>query len=148
MRLLTKIWLLAFFLLSSSASAQQDRNPTHAIYLEVGGPGIVASGNVERTFFDGRAAARVGIGVKGVWSTWMVCPLGLRALIGRGQHKLEVGAGVVVPGHSIRSTYPTAVLGLRIEPAESGLFLRQAFTPYWDGDRLRKSIGFSIGYAL
>ena len=74
------------------ASAQQN-----ALHVEVFGPAVLGSINYERIAWD-RVSARVGIGaVPAIFEsgTSLNAPVMVNYFFGRGEHRVETGAGIV-----------------------------------------------------
>lgn len=86
--------LLAAVLCAAAAPAGAQQN---AVHVEALGPAVLGSVNYERIAWD-RVSARVGIGaVPEIFEvgTTLHAPLMLNVFIGRGEHRLETGAGMV-----------------------------------------------------
>lgn len=141
------------------------------MYLELFGNGGLYSINAER-FLSERVAARIGVGS---WATdrlgagersIITVPVMVNSLLGRGNSRLEAGAGLLLGRSSFSSVWGeesdrndpiaavTGVLGYRYLQADGFLF-RIGLTPFLDlthGDDpypdsgLSLSAGISLGY--
>jgi hypothetical protein len=89
-----KLSILAIILFSAQAIFAQGNK---AVYGELGGNGLVFSGNYDMRFSknENGLGFRVGFGFGGVSGVSIFTfPLGLNYLTGKGAHHLEVGFGV------------------------------------------------------
>jgi hypothetical protein len=139
----------------------------HAIYSELGGPGMLLSLNYD-TRFSGHEAGwgiRAGIGTNfGSSPSFISIPLGLNYLAGDEGNYFEAGAGFtyvdidnVVPGqrfslfnkdydHGSHLLFANAVFGYRRQPEHGGLNLRAGFSPYFGGGSGGLIPYFSLGF--
>lgn len=152
--------------------ASQTATP-NAVYVELLGSGGLFSLNYERRV----SSARVRIGV-GSWTAsdlfgageeaFVVLPLTLSHVSGRGNHHLESGAGVTVGNSKFTSSFDgtttrsgfvtlTGLVGYRYQKPGSGFIFRALFTPLYGlgeeavayPDRgFFPSIGISLGAAF
>lgn len=174
-RLLPALTLCVTIFLPLSAAAQSTDESVVAAYIEAGGNGVFYSLNYEARFRD-HVSGRMGITfinetVQNVESSKeydvavTLLPLMVNGLIGRGNTRLEVGAGpvIAVRGTGIdevgyRSTtleLPntlgfagiTSAVGVRYHPRNGGPVLRATVTPFYSG-QLRVWGGLSFGWAM
>ncbi len=156
--------LLSFSFLASFAQAQA-RN---AVYLELGGNGIVPSFNYERRVTD-RWFGRVGFSVvtgetEGdpdtdtsyivpVTASWISHPA--------GNHHFEVGGGLTFAGgdrqdlfdigdeedEDLSTVFATGIAGYRYQRPQGGFQFRAGFVPVIGGGDFLPWGGISFGYA-
>jgi hypothetical protein len=131
------------------ASAQDTATTTAArnsVFVELWGNGFFYSVNYDRKISE-KFSLRGGLGG---WSVddlilepAVVAPVLVNSLIGEGVHRLELGAGVTTgvrwepnygaPGGTTHNPktilMPTATLGYRYQPVESGWLFRASLTP-------------------
>ena len=171
-----KKFSVILLLLTGLVANAQSSLAKNAVYLEGFGNGGVYSINLER-YLSQRFNVRVGFGY---WSseeefggeeTYITVPVMLNSLIGGGNHKIEVGAGVmfgsrkfesgdgfVVRENSNETIFNlTAVAGYRFQKPSGGLLLRAGLTPFlslnnsedpYPDKGLFISGGASIGYVF
>jgi hypothetical protein len=137
----------------AAEAAPTERTANNALYVELGGPGLIYSLNYDRAI--GPIGARIGIEY---WSlsasaggssssvTWLNFPISVSYLgIGSLKHMFEVGAGVDISyfsaGASILgasggsgsasavTAWGTIILGYRYQPPDGGFFLRAGIDP-------------------
>ncbi|MFD2571981.1 hypothetical protein ACFSUS_15160 [Spirosoma soli] len=159
-------WLLAA--LPSKAQSGLEGRAAKAIYVEVAGSSPGLSLNYDTRFRAGLTGlgVRAGVGVMGGFSegalSGYTAPFLLNYVLGKGRIALEIGAGVAV-GYATRTgTNPltgvqvneegflllgsTGNLGLRLQPAKTGLQGRLYWSPFLTGDGLSLArIGLSLG---
>ncbi|MDR3611850.1 MAG: hypothetical protein P4L27_14870 [Ignavibacteriaceae bacterium] len=112
----------------------------NSIYVEALGSGLFYSVNYDR-LFSHNIGGRIGIGLlsDGLNSLYFI-PVTLNYLIGKGNSKLELGAGVTIvaadidlfgTGHRTSGSLVlgTAIIGYRYQPADGGFLFRIGFTP-------------------
>jgi hypothetical protein len=139
----------------------------HAVHVEALGPGLIGSANYERIVGE-NFSARVGVGYFPGFDigSQLLAPVMLNVLAGKGEHRLEAGAGVVlayalnrgieedesVPEHGFRRGFATATLAYRLEPgtesALHGSIYRIGLTPMFFGGRAYPWVGASGGFYL
>lgn len=150
--------LLCVALFRSTLAAQEGLS-RHAVYAELGGPGLLYSLNYER---------RVG----GVWSirggasvfavrhpepedpghVYAILPLSCHYLRGEGSHLLDLGAGPAVgwswnesTGESVPEYLISLHIGYRFQPRRGGVSFQAAFTPFLFPDEwMRKNSKFAV----
>ncbi len=156
---------LCLLFLVPAASLQvkaQDSTPLftakNAIFLELGGNGLLYSLNYERMFYQKgifKSAARIGLTTlprkietetKTYWD--VALPLELVGLIGRSKHHLELGIGYTpsyiaktkleiggsgfeFDGYRLTSVVPLRI-GYRYQKPDGGFFFRAAYMPTLD----------------
>ena len=158
--------------------AKVERSARNSIYLELGGNAGLYSLNYERFLIDD-AALRIGLMYMSVSATassgsttatgnasWFGAPLMFSYMgVGSPNHKLELGAGVVLMNFSAGASAfnatanasgfivaGTATVGYRYVPADGGVNFKAGFTPlmlqvagttyFWPW------AGISIGYGF
>ncbi len=153
------------FLICGSALAQ-DSSVTYArnnIFVEGLGHGVLYSINGER-FFTPNFGVRVG------FTSWKIeelavtaFPVSLTYLIGKSNHHLELGIGLM-PGRvdwdfiktskftflSMHGTgiWGIATIGYRYQRPEGGQSIRFSFTPIIGKNKIQPWPGISMGYAF
>lgn len=78
----------------------------------------------------------------------------LNYFIGRGQHKLELGAGVLfgqdgrmlLGEMGIDLPAPTGTIGYRLQPGFHNTVFRMGFTPIWSRGKVVPRAGISFGW--
>lgn len=151
--------------LSAPASYAQvdqegERTARNAVFVEVGGNGGLYSLNVERLVLP-RFSLRGGVSTLGFMRTteYVILPATASLLIQQADPKyhFELGGGPsFVIDQGIADILGTAILGLRYQPVDGGLFLRLAFTPLLSTSgeiellwgHVGPSAGFAIGYSF
>lgn len=132
----------------------------HAVFVEIGGSGLLYSLNYERRL-PGGAAARVGGSfVRAQDVSVATLPLTLSWLAGRGAHRLELGGGLLIGrvrdavdlaefGGTLTTALATGTLGYRWQHQPHGMLLRVTLTPFVTGHpRAFPWAGLSVGYAF
>lgn len=170
----TVLRLMLAILLSGPLAAQTilSEPARNAVFLELGGNGGLYSVNFERQFTN-RLTLRMGCGAFTLTDApfcfsscddstaevrMVLAPLLVNYLHGSGNHKLELGGGVVVgeesrSDHTGRADRPdihaavTGVLGYRYQRPAAGLIFRAGATPIYAGGEFFPLIGVSLGYA-
>jgi hypothetical protein len=134
--------LVVLVLAPNFAAAQNagDTATLNAVYLELLGNGGLYSVNYDRKVGD-QLSLRAGVArwtsieLFGGSSTFTTVPLLTNLLIGRGSHRLEVGAGVMIGSERIQEAQRTSLLnltstiGYRFQPLTRGAFLRISLVP-------------------
>lgn len=168
--------LLILLFLGFFISKAQEQYAKNAVYLELAGNGGLYSVNYERSLSQ---TINVRIGFAS-WSaeqdiggeeTFLTIPILLNSLIGAGNHKLEVGAGVMFGSQKYESDETlalrqnskesifnlTGVVGYRYQKPAGGILFRAGLTPFLDlssaedpfpDSGLNISGGVSVGYAF
>ncbi len=121
--------LLCIFFYSTQAQAQRSQ----AIYVELGGAGLVYTLNYDTRFSDteDKLGARIGISVL---PDAIIVPLQMNYLHGTGKHKLEVGAGFTTIFGDIQTETETdvvasAALMYRFQKKEGHFLFRVGISP-------------------
>lgn len=141
----------------SGARAQAARTANNAVYLELGGNGLLYSLNYERVL-PSDVAFRGGFGYLSVSATAgdgsgnasvLMIPLTFSYLgIGGGSARFELGAGATFARFSASASsgfgddikagafvpVPTGIVALRLAPPGGGFNFKLAYTPFWNGD--------------
>lgn len=156
--------------LSSSVVAQSLENAPNSVYFELGGNAVVYSMNYDRLLSES-FSARIGFMYfpQQTNSSVTVIPIMANYLIGTGNSKIEVGAGLCILSESTptdgidifgkswqtkSSMAATAVFVYRFQPTNPGLNFRVGFTPLIGRFFLRSNIvfipwfGISGGYSF
>ncbi len=124
----------------------------HAIYIELLGNGLVYSVNYDHKFGTDWSG-RIGVGFAAGDSDWFgTMPILVNYLLGEGNTRLELGAGVLLgggsdSGDSDSDVFGTLTVAYRKETA-NGTFFKAAFTPIFDGHGFLPWFGISFGYGL
>lgn len=147
-------------LLGSSATANAaetpqksiSSEPRHAVYLELGGPGMLYSLNYEH-FIGRQFSIRGGLSLFGLRENTtgdtlggFAVPVTGQYLLGRGAHHLELGLGLMTgvlwsdlnsyrKSESFGLIAATATVGYRYQPPRQGFLFRVALTPLYGGSR-------------
>ena len=156
-----------FLILSASFTMAQ----TNTVFLEGGGNGILWSINYDRMIAE-KISVRVGYGaitdettdeIGLITETITVSPVPIIAnyMLGSGNHKLEIGAGILyimVDGNidfggidlsaSGSITATTGVLGYRYQRDTGGFFFRLALAPIMIEGESFVMPGLSLGYSF
>lgn len=154
----------AAILLPAGLRAQEN-----AIHVEVLGPAVLGSVNYER-IFAGTFSARVGLGYMPEMLEYrgrVQAPVLLNTFLGRGEHRVEAGAGVVML-YALRHSRPeeeqnfaepgflkpdlTGTLAWRWQPGETsplhrGIY-RAGFTPVVHNGTVYPLVGLSAGFTF
>ena len=138
---------------TTPASTHEER-ARHAVYAELGGPGLLYSLNYEHHLAI-PVALRAGAsfwqlseqGTQRAMSAALM-PLSASYLVGWGNHHLEVGLGLTwglmrsdlnqradLPVEQLWLLSALAQVGYRYQPVSGGLVFRATFTPMVSGDR-------------
>ena len=153
--------------LLSAAPIHDVAAQTHALHIEALGPGLIGSANYERIVGE-NFSARVGVGYLPGLNTGsqLLAPVMLNVLTGKGEHRLEAGAGMVlayalnrgieedpsISERGFRKGFATATLAYRLEPGTESAFhggiYRIGFTPVFFGGKAYPLIGASAGFYL
>jgi hypothetical protein len=115
-----------------------------AVYAELAGPGYFYSVNAELPVAEG-LTVRFGGTLVPAWFVGGVA--GINKLIGRGNHNLALGMGLILrKGSDVRGANASATIGYRYA-RPGGLFLQLAATPIFDSHGLYPWAGISLGKA-
>lgn len=141
------------------ASFGQNDFKRQSIFFELAGSGGLGSLNYEQTFNSGKQVDfgwRLGLSLAPIDKnngTGLVFPVMVNALIGRNDHKLELGLGqgitITTKGHFFLLTTPA--IGYRLQPASKNWFYRASYTPlvsYLVDFQVQQWAGLSIGYTF
>ena len=161
----------AFSLLAAAASvaavprAQAQDIARNSVYIELLGNGGLYSLNYDRKITN-NVSARVGLMAFGGESTdgdrigLSLVPLMANYLVGKHNHRLELGGGPVVAyaagnikEHGIGEfsdfgLVGTATFGYRYQPLQGGFNFRLGFTPLFSASSVAPSFGVSFGYGF
>ncbi|MGM0545609.1 MAG: hypothetical protein ACQEST_02710 [Bacteroidota bacterium] len=155
----------ALFLFGMPNQAQGQSYSQNSVYFEALGNGIIYTVNYDRKFTDHFGARggfmiisgrdeetneSAGIGI---------FPLMANYLAGSGNHRLELGAGLIVAtiganleDHGRISEQgvggPTTTFGYRYQPAGGGFLFRAGLTPFFSGGTPYLWGGLSLGYTF
>lgn len=137
---------------------QSDEN-RKSVYVELAGSGGLGSLNFEKQFKSIKSTEltwRAGISLAPIDKnngTGIVFPVLINALVGKGSHKFEVGAGqgitFTTKGRFFALT--TAVVGYRYQPFDKRWFYRVSYTPlisYLVDFQYQHWGGVSVGYTI
>ena len=115
-----------------------------AVYAELAGPGYFYSVNAELPVAEG-LTVRFGGTLMPAWFVGGIA--GINKLLGRGNHHLALGMGVIVrKGSDVDGAIASATIGYRYA-RPGGLFFQLAATPIFDDRRVYPWAGLSIGKA-
>jgi hypothetical protein len=125
--------------LAVDAAVLGEKTPVgHRAFLEVLGSGLLYSVNYEITISD-RAGVRLGVGGLVRSSATYIVGLGMpTVLIGRGEHKAVIAAGVgfgwiedvaLLESQKAFVAYGIGSVGYQFQPRPRGIFIRGCFTP-------------------
>jgi|TARA_B100000959_G_C14843901_1_gene567229 hypothetical protein len=138
----------------------------NTVYFELFGNGLLYSVNYDRMITD-NISVRAGYGGLSVSSAstmedvkiTMMPVLG-NYLMGGGNHKLEIGAGIVLVSVDYSDniedvdfslgadgSIPTGNLGYRYQKPEGGLFFKASLCPFF-ADEMVTSFGLGIGWSF
>ncbi|HSJ09281.1 MAG TPA: hypothetical protein VK928_05185 [Longimicrobiales bacterium] len=174
-RLSAVVAVVVTCLLPCATRAQEPVEAPAAAYIEVGGAGLFYSLNYEGRFSD-HLTARLGFTFLNmtVFSeesgedsqiAVTLLPVMMNVLVGRGNSRLEIGAGplVAVTGSGINRVDRgpasvefsddlslagvTSAVGYRYHRPEGGLLFRATVTPFYSG-RAQVWGGLSLGWAM
>ncbi len=164
--------VLFFILVTDDVQAQSVTSEAqeHHLFLELSGSGGLYSVNYERAvkpltylrvgasyLYAGNFEVQFPDGEFRRSTHALTLPVFLSRLIGKKNHYLELGAGVIpnvfLDDRDVSSDtrnefylYGGLVAGYRYQPAQRGITLRAGFTPWFTFDALSSSFGLSIGY--
>ena len=156
---LTSLTLAMFCLFSISLA--QKTTKRQAVYAELGGAAVLGSVNYDFRFKPGNdgLGARIGLGyVPDV----IIFPLELNGLVGKNKLAFEYGAGISLAyfteehydgNQTFRSDDSRlgfiyhGKVGLRITPANNGLFFNFNCTPLINTEEARLWFGLGLGYS-
>jgi len=115
-----------------------------AVYAELAGPGYFYSVNAELPMAEG-LTVRFGGTLVPAWFVGGV--VGINKLIGRENHNLALGMGLIVrKGSDVDGANASATIGYRYA-RPGGLFFQLAATPIFDSHGVYPWAGISIGKA-
>lgn len=169
------ICIIAVLLLSgtafSSAAQAQEALSRHrggdfarnSIFVEVLGNGLLYSLNYDHKIFNHLSARLGGMYVGGLESedvgediSLLFVPVMANYLVGNGNSRLEIGAGITfghaggdwdglgeVSGGGV--TAFTSTIGYRLQPVDGGFLFRIGFTPTFTSGGVVPLIGLSLG---
>ncbi len=158
------VWLgCTNVLYAQTDDAMTDKLQTkNSLYLELGGNALVYSINYDRVLTDA-FSARIGIGFYsldddfGDTASLTGIPITAHYLLGKGNSRLELGAGLVVltgkadlggVSTSDATVLGTGVFAYRFQKPDGGVFFKAGFTPLFQGGTFIPWFGISIGYTL
>ncbi len=155
-------FFVALFLIVSPAQAQDAPLPKNSLYLELGGNALAYSINYDRLLNDD-FSVRAGIGFfstdldEGGSSSIAGIPILANYLLGSGNSRLELGAGLLIvtgsfdlagASESDAAVAGTGTFAYRFQKPEGGVFFKAGFTPIIVGGSFIPWFGVSIGYTL
>lgn len=153
------------FLFGMSNQAQSQNYSQNSIYFEALGNGILYTLNYDHKFND-HFGARGGFMIVSGQSEETnesagiaVFPLMANYLAGSGNHRLELGAGLLVTmvGANLEEYGrvseqgvggPTTTFGYRYQPVDGGFLFRAGVTPFYSGGIPYLWGGLSLGYTF
>lgn len=164
----TVLFYVLFCVLPAKAQQAPDAQAAKAIYLEVAGSSLGVTLNYDTRFRPGLTGLglRAGVGLMGGFSEGLLsgytAPMLLNYVIGSGRIGLDVGAGVTLGYVTRPGTHPlmdqqitkegalliggTGNVGLRLQPAKTGLHVRLYWSPFLTGEGLTLGrVGLSLG---
>lgn len=156
--------------LAPGAAAQEPYPPVTAptaVYLELGGSGLLYSLNVDRRLLP-MVGVRAGIGVVPLFlglsaedrATLTTVPVMAYYLTGSGSSHMEVGAGATFTSaeftwetfgeadESASTFIPTATIGYRHQPPGGGTVFRVSLTPVYIFGDVVPWVGLSYGHTF
>ncbi|WP_186756447.1 hypothetical protein [Echinicola salinicaeni] len=96
-------------LVSTSLLAQDEKKPTQAVFVEIGGAGLVYSFNYETRFDNRRVDSwglRAGIGAYALSDeSFLSIPVQITKIFGKSKHYFEVGAGATLINYKDKYNY-------------------------------------------
>lgn len=146
-------------LLTHGVLCQNVSEKPRAVFFELAGSGGIASFNYEKAFAGSENAMftwRAGFSIAPIDrnnGTGLVFPLMVNALLGNGDHRLEVGLGQGLTLTTRGSVFAltTATLGYRYQGEGKRFFYRASYTPlisYIVDFQVQHWAGISVGYSL
>lgn len=162
------VFIFCALLLSSASAQVQEPKPAFykSIFLELGGNGLLFSGNydmrLQRGSRDG-LGLRLGLGGGRIINdSYLTFPLGINYLAGKRRSSVEIGLGITPARFrsssyyngtiNKKNTWDTLVfmnLGYRFQSLYDGPMFRIDWTPALSSSRLvRGYAGFSLGLAF
>ncbi|MDP9047498.1 MAG: hypothetical protein M3N14_05130 [Bacteroidota bacterium] len=165
------IVLSIFSYSTSRAQRNQSKNDSllntraQSVYVELGGPGLIFSGNYDTRFSQRRDGfgGRVGIGfIAGGGSSLISFPVQFNYLLGKGGKYFEIGAGATYASYHGQDIFSfdnnatttshtvlgTLTFGYRYQPVDGGFNFRASFNPLFDSSTFYPSAGVSLGYTF
>ncbi|MEM8488309.1 MAG: hypothetical protein AAF564_22360 [Bacteroidota bacterium] len=151
-----------FFVLPTHAQDGAPPPPKNSLYLELGGNALAYSINYDRIIGDD-FSVRAGIGFfstdldEGGSSSIAGIPVMANYLLGSGNSRLELGAGILIVTGSFdvagasdsgAGVAGTGTFAYRFQKPEGGVFFKGGFTPIIAGGSFIPWFGVSIGYTL
>jgi hypothetical protein len=140
------------------------------VYIEAGGAGIFYSLNYERVLLGNkRIKPTVRFGLEYIFSEDLFLPISCNIIFGKGKHKTELGAGVLLildfrfnarkgvakddPLYSngLETFYNNifnGFIGYRHENYQKKIIIRIGYSPFYDPIGYHHWGGFSVGYKL
>lgn len=148
--------LISLFAGAVSLNAQNKNN----LFIEAGGSAIVYSINYDRLITD-NLSIRGGLSyLKGTFFfdySFTLFPVSVNYLVGSGDSKLELGAGVTFYSGELKlfglsgskdDFLGNFIIGYRYQPSDGGFIFRAAFTPIYSQNGIHAWGGLSIGTAF
>lgn len=154
---------------TAAAAATPARTAHNAVYIELLGNGVLYSMNYDRMVTDD-ISVRVGLmylsvsassGDASAKASLAFIPVVGNYLLGKGDHKFELGLGALLVYASASSGTSddfvsgsgggvggTAVIGYRYAPHDGGFVFRGGFTPVFGQGGFLPWFGLSLGYAF
>lgn len=154
--------LALVFVLPAQAQEGEPPLPKNSLYLELGGNALAYSINYDRIVADA-VSVRAGIGFfstdldEGGSSSIAGIPIMANYLLGKGNSRLELGAGILIvtgsfdvagASESGAGVAGTGTFAYRFQKPEGGVFFKAGFTPILTGGSFIPWFGVSIGYTL
>lgn len=155
-------FLAAYFLVLPVQAQEGAPLPKNSLYLELGGNALAYSINYDRIVGD-VFSVRAGIGFfstdldEGGSSSIAGIPIMANYLLGSGNSRLELGAGILIVTGSFdvagasdsgAGVAGTGTFAYRFQKPEGGVFFKAGFTPIIAGGSFIPWFGVSIGYTL
>ncbi len=125
-------------------------SPRTSLFIEFGGNGLLYSLNFDQRVSDA-ASIRVGGNYFPIFSGYAVVFVIPTFLVGKGQDKIELGAGSlygIARDLSEIEVQFTGVIGYRHYNEAYGSIIRVALTPFWTADGIHIWGGISVGWAF
>jgi hypothetical protein len=153
------VFLILFSLLTSIHHAQEITPKQRTIFLELGGSAGLASFNYEKEF---KSYPNLSLRFRSGFSyapidknngSSLISPLMIQGLIGKKNHKLElgIGQGITITTRLHFFSLTTPAIGYRFESPESNWIFRASYTPlisYLIDFQYQHWAGLSVGFKL
>ncbi len=153
------VFLILFSLLTSINHAQENTSKQRTIFLELGGSAGLESFNYEKEF---KSINNLSLRYRSGFSyapidknngSSLIFPLMIHGLIGKKNHKLELGfgQGITITTRLHFFSLTTPAIGYRFESPESNWIFRASYTPlisYLIDFQYQHWAGLSVGYKL